>query len=408
MSKLDDLIKELCPNGVEYKYLWEVTTWDKKFNGVDNAKQKNTIKYSYYLASDLKSLNAKDGDVKILTTNITNLWAKEDDVRANMMLGEIVCIPWGGNPIVQYYKGKFITGDNRIATSNDTTILNNKYLYYCLQNKILEITSFYRGSGIKHPNMNEVLHIQIPLPPLPVQEEIVRILDTFTELTAELTAELKARKKQYEYYETQLLFKNNFDLIPLSQLCTVNQGLQIPISDRKTEDGKNRYFYITVQFLKGNEDKYYIESPSQSVICDYDDILVTRTGSTGKIITGVKGCFHNNFFKVNCFNTINKRYMFYVLNSKKMFDVLLRTASGGTVPDLPHNKFYRIEIPVPYPDDLEKSLTEQQRIVDILDHFDTLCNDISVGLPAEIKARQQQYEYYRDKLLTFPNIKKEV
>ena len=100
--------------------------------------------------------------------------------------------------------------------------------------------------------------------------------------------------------------------------------------------------------------------------------------------------------------------MFYVLNSKKMFDVLLRTASGGTVPDLPHNKFYRIEIPVPYPDDLEKSLTEQQRIVDILDHFDTLCNDISVGLPAEIKARQQQYEYYRDKLLTFPNIKKEV
>ena len=140
----------------------------------------------------------------------------------------------------------------------------------------------------------------------------------------------------------------------------------------------------------------------QSVICDYDDILVTRTGSTGKIITGVKGCFHNNFFKVNCFeNVINKRYMYCVLNSKVMFGKLLHAASGGTVPDLPHNKFYKIKIPVP-------SLIEQQRIVAIIDKFDTLVNDISQGLPAEIEMRTKQYEYYRNKLLSFPKIEIEV
>ena len=184
----------------------------------------------------------------------------------------------------------------------------------------------------------------------------------------------------------------------LGELCTVNQGLQIPINERKIEEGVDRYFYITVQFLKGNDISYYIESPMQSVICNYDDILVTRTGSTGKIITGVKGCFHNNFFKVNCFeNIINKRYMYFVLNSKVMFGKLLHAASGGTVPDLPHNKFYKLTIPVP-------PLEEQERIVDILDRFDVLCNDISNGLPAEIKQRQQQYEYYRDKLLTFKKL----
>jgi type I restriction enzyme S subunit len=133
----------------------------------------------------------------------------------------------------------------------------------------------------------------------------------------------------------------------------------------------------------------------QSVICYEDDILVTRTGSTGKIITGVKGCFHNNFFKVNCFeNIINKRYMYCVLNSKVMFGKLLHAASGGTVPDLPHNKFYKITIPVP-------SKEEQERIVSILDKFDVLTTSISEGLPKEIELRKKQYEYYRNQLLMF-------
>lgn len=188
MSKLDELIQEYCPNGVEYRSIWELTAWDKKFNSVEQEKQKHIVKYSYYLAADLKALENEKGTVKILTTSVTDLWADENDVLDTISDGEIVCIPWGGNPIVQYYKGKFVTGDNRIATSVNTSILSNKYLYYCMQNRINEISSFYRGSGIKHPDMSKVLDMKIPVPPLPVQEEIVRILDNFTELTAELTS----------------------------------------------------------------------------------------------------------------------------------------------------------------------------------------------------------------------------
>ena len=102
MSELERLINELCPNGVEFKELWELTTWDKKFNTVDRHKQNRVCKYNYYLAADLKSLEKPNGTVKILTTSITDLWADEEDVAETLSEGEIVCIPWGGNPIVQY------------------------------------------------------------------------------------------------------------------------------------------------------------------------------------------------------------------------------------------------------------------------------------------------------------------
>ena len=188
--------------------------------------------------------------------------------------------------------------------------------------------------------------------------------------------------------------------VKMEDICIINQGLQIPINQRKTEPGDDRYFYITVQFLKNEGEKYYIENPSESVICKSDDILVTRTGSTGKIIYGVEGCFHNNFFKVTPIIDINKKFLYYVLNSNRMYKEMLRVASGGTVPDLPHKKFYKLEIYLP-------SLEEQQRIVNILDKFDKLMNDISEELPAEIELRRKQYEYYRNKLLSFKELSNE-
>lgn len=280
---------------------------------------------------------------------------------------------------------------------NKTNLITSMFINYLFDSQIIQNQINKSAKGITRFGLTKTQweKINIPIPPLKVQEEIVRILDKFTELTVELKTELTARKKQYEYYENQLIYNNSFKKESLSKHCTVNQGLQLPISDRKLENGKNRYFYITVQFLKNGSDKYYIENPSENVICDYDDILVTRTGSTGKIITGVKGCFHNNFFKVNCFDSVNKRYMYYVLKSKKMYEKMLNVASGGTVPDLPHKNFYNLEFPVP-------PLEEQERIVSILDKFDTLTTSIAEGLPREIELRKKQYEYYRDLLLNFP------
>ena len=205
MSKLSEMIATLCPNGVEYRPLWSVTFWDKKFNAVDRAKQPKVIKYNYFLANDLKPLIVKGGSVKLLTTNSSNIFTTEELAGDLMSEGEVVTIPWGGNPNVQYYKGKFLTADNRIATSRDISILDNKYLFYFMQSRREMIGSFYRGSGIKHPDMAKVLDLEIPLPPLPVQREIVQILDNFANLTAELTAELAKRKKQYEHYRDMLL-----------------------------------------------------------------------------------------------------------------------------------------------------------------------------------------------------------
>lgn len=133
MSKIDEMLKN---EKVEWKKLWEVTSWDKKFNGVEKYKQEKVDKYHYYLAGELKDLASETGNVKILTTNSSNLYANEINVKQNISFGEIVCIPWGGNPIVQYYNGKFITGDNRIAKSLDTNILNTKFLYYYLLIKL--------------------------------------------------------------------------------------------------------------------------------------------------------------------------------------------------------------------------------------------------------------------------------
>lgn len=151
--------------------------------------------------------------------------------------------------------------------------------------------------------------------------------------------------------------------VKLKEVCTVNQGLQIPISKRFKEKGPNRYFYITIQFLKGNTDEYYIENPKKSVICQKEDILVVRTGNTGMVLTGVEGCFHNNFFKVEPNEKIYSKYLYYTLNNKYMYKEMLNAASGTTIPDLKHSAFYDLAIPLP-------TLSEQHKIVNVLESID--------------------------------------
>lgn len=153
-----------------------------------------------------------------------------------------------------------------------------------------------------------------------------------------------------------------YNMVKLKELCTVNQGLQIPISKRYKEPGENRYFYITVQFLKDNGENYYIENPPKSVTCTEDGILVVRTGNTGQVITGVAGCFHNNFFKVTPNEKIYFKYLYYALNNKKMHDAMLNAASGTTIPDLKHSSFYDLEIPLP-------EISNQKKIAKILDNI---------------------------------------
>ncbi len=375
MSKLEALLAEHCPDGVEYVRIGSVVNYEQPSKYI----VKNT---DYNDDFSIPVLTAGQSFILGYTNEESNLYNASEENPVIIFDDFTGAFKWVDFPF------KVKSSAMKMLTANDdkTTL---RYIYHIMGN------IGYSSDEHKRLWISIYSEITIPLPPLAVQREIVRILDNFTQLTAELTAELTARKKQYEYYENKFLFDNDSELLKLSDVCIVNQGLQIPISQRLKEPGEKRYQYITVQFIKNKEDEqFYIENPDQNVICSEDDILVTRTGSTGVIVSGVKGCFHNNFFKVTCNELVNQKYMFYLLKSNVMYKRMLAAASGGTVPDLPHKKFYNISVPVP-------SIKKQIQIVFILQQFDTLCNDISKGLPAEIAARRKQYEYYRDKLLTF-------
>ena len=147
MSKLSELIAALCPDGVSFKPLWELTAWDKRFNGIDRSMQKVVIPYKYYLSTEFNDVEQENGDVLYIPTGTTSQkrYTTEELAGDYLAEGEIVCIPWGGTPNVKYHKGKFVTGDNRIATSLNVDVLDNKFLYYWMQSQIEVIASFYRG-----------------------------------------------------------------------------------------------------------------------------------------------------------------------------------------------------------------------------------------------------------------------
>lgn len=151
------------------------------------------------------------------------------------------------------------------------------------------------------------------------------------------------------------------------KVTKINQGLQIPISKRFTEKVENSYFYITNEFLKPkSQNRYYIQNPTKSVLCNEDDVLMTRTGNTGQVVTNVSGAFHNNFFKIK-FDTekLNKDFLVYFLKLPATQEIILNYAGASTIPDLNHSDFYRIVISIP-------SFKEQQKIANCLSSLDNL------------------------------------
>lgn len=162
--------------------LWQVTIWDKKFNNVDKKWQPKTIKYKYLLSDELDSLRVDDGDVRILYTGKDVGFTTEELAGDRLSEGEIISIPWGGIPTVKYHKGKFVTGDNRIATSKDINKLTNKYLYYFMRGNIHEIASYYRGASLKHPCMKDILKMTISYPSVQEQDKICGQFDVLEQI----------------------------------------------------------------------------------------------------------------------------------------------------------------------------------------------------------------------------------
>ena len=375
--------------------------------------------YQYLLAADLFNLEQKDGDVFLLSTGERTGWTTKELAGTYLRQGEVITIPWGkSRPVIdvlKYYKGFFVTADNRIANSNNTEILLNKFLFYWLQTQSLVIDGFYRGAGIQHPNMAAILDMNIPISPLPIQKEIVKILDKFTQLEAELEAELEARKKQYEYYRNKLLtpVEVNGKLLLNDKEVewkTLGEIGEVRMCKRifkgQTSDVVGIPFYKIGTF--GKEPNAYI---SKGLFNEYKtkynyprvgEVLISASGTIGRavIFDGCEAYFQdsNIVWIENDESKVLNKYLFYVYQITKW-----EIAEGGTIQRLYNDNLKKSKIPIPYPNNKNKSLEEQTRIVSILDKFDTLTTSISEGLPKEIELRKKQYEYYRGLLLTFPN-----
>ena len=246
----------------------------------------------------------------------------------------------------------------------------------------------------------------IPLPPLEVQQEIVQILDQFTQLTAELTAELTARKEQYKYYSLSLLNKaTDTKRVPLSSLGTWCGGCTPSMANPAFWSNGNIPWVsskdMKTPLLADTQDHITQEALTQTpikLLPKNTIAIVARSGILKHTLPVVfipfETTVNQDIKALTVALNVDPRYAYHVINANS--DDILRKAKkqGGTVDSLDIQKFMNYLVPLP-------PLPEQRRIVAILDRFDALCNDLTSGLPAEIAARQRQYEYYRDKLLTF-------
>lgn len=380
MSRIEQLIEELCPNGVEFKPLGEIAEYsthkvasseinDEQFIGVENLK------------SNFSGFVAGTKPEKETTLNSF----REGDI----LLGNI-----------RPYLKKMIKADFSGGASPDVLVISilkqfrelidSKYLYWVLSSSdfVAYNSSNSRGGKMPRGNKKMILRYQIPVPPLKVQEEIVRILDSFTLLEAELEAELEARRKQYAFYRDSLL---NFEQMggrtkftTLGQIFSMKAGKHLPASEiyAKPESG--------YPCFGGNGIRGYSENYSH----DGDYLIIGRQGALCGNVQRYLGKFYatEHAVVVDMFGT-DSSWAYHFLTQMN----LRQYASKSAQPGLNVSKLKGLSIP-------EIPLEYQQKVGAILDKFDALVNDISSGLPAEIAARRKQYEYYRDQLLTFKEL----
>jgi len=280
--------------------------------------------------------------------------------------------------------------DGWISIQDFENILLSSFLYYLLgSNSIQNYWKQKASSGtVQNLNSDIVRATLIPLPPLSVQQEIISILDKFTQLEKELNAEHEARCKQYEFYRDQLLDFEEKD-VDWKTLEEISLNLD---SRRKPVKGSSRvsgiYPYYGASGIVDYVNDYIFDGDYLLISEDGANLLARKTPITFSI-TG-KTWVNNHAHVLEFSNYATRRFVEFYLNSIDLSIYI----SGAAQPKLNQENLNKILIPIP-------PLSEQERIVSILDKFDALVNDTKIGIPAEIEARRKQYEYYRNKLLTF-------
>lgn len=384
MSKIFDLINELCPDGVEFKELGEIF---------------QRIKGTNITANKMKEIEVHGGDIRIFAGGKTVIDTTEDKIQ-NPNITRVPSVIVQSRGVIDFiYYDKPFTFKNEMwgyTSENETSI---KFLYYYLKNNI----SYFRAASISMGALPQISlpiteKFKLPVPPMEVQREIVRILDSFTLLTAELTA----RKKQYEFYRDFLLSFDELDknggggeLKMLGDIGEVRMCKRI-LKEQTSANGEIPFYKIGTF---GKEADAYIskelfdEYRSKYSYPKIGEVLISASGTIGRavIFNGNDAYFQdsNIVWIENDEGQVLNRYLFYFYQIADW-----NIAEGGTIKRLYNDNLKKIKIPVP-------SLQTQQKVVDILDKFDTLVNSITEGLPREIELRRKQYEYYRELLLNF-------
>lgn len=407
MKNLETLIQELCPDGVEFVKLGDV------------CEIKGRIGFRGYTRKDLVS--ESEGAITLSPSNIINgnivydkcsyiSWAKyEESPEIMAEVGDVVF-----TKTASVGKTAYIENMPKEMTINPQLVLLkkfrgvSKYLAYILkttyfQNEVKKITGV---GSVPNVPQSSLAKIEIPLPPIEVQTEIVRILDKFTSLEAELEAELDCRKRQYEYYRDKLLsFENvggqEVEWKKMSEVCLKTSKI-----NWKLVEGEYKY----IDLSSVDRDNHKI---SDCTIINKENApsRAQQVVKTGDILFGttrptlMRFCYIPKEYDGEVCSTgycvirvnnemINSHFAYHFLFTQKFQDYVEGHQKGASYPAISNKDVMSFELPIP-------SLQEQERIATILDRFESLTTSLQSGLPAEIAARRQQYEHYRDKLLTF-------
>lgn len=396
MSKLDDLIVEFCPDGVEYRRLGGTNGMCEVLpSGIDKVLDENErpVKLCNYM-----DVYNNQYITDTLIASFMNGSVNDSEYQKFMLRAGQVLLTKDSETKEDIAQSAYVCGDfddvvcgYHLAALTPKSDIDGKYLNYVLQSHDLRKYFWKMANGVSRfgLKLKSIEDALIPIPPLTVQQEIVRILDTFTalesELESELELELEARKKQYNYYRDELfIFSDVVERLTIGELFDMKAGKSIQASDISSTECDEFAFPC----YGGNGLRGYVKQPSHNG----KFVIIGRQGALCGNVKRVAGKFYatEHAVVVTAKPGIDIDWAFHTLRTMNLNQYATKSAQPG----LSVGKIETITIPVP-------PLAEQERIAAILDRFDALINDITQGLSAEIEVRRKQYEYYRDKLLTF-------
>ena len=381
MESIEQMIKRLCPKGVEYVKLGEVCEIRR---GIRVVK---------------KQLGEEDG-YPVFQNSLTSLGMYQS---SNRKAGTTFIICAGAAGEIGYCNSEFWAADDCSTVESD--VLIDRFIYFYLMTQQYKLKSQVRKASVPRLSREAIENLIIPLPPLEIQSRIVKVLDKMTTLTAEL----EARTQQYEYYRNKLLTFNEIGgdrqvaWKKISEIGTIYRGIAYSKKDF-TDTGTPCIHYGQIYTRYGTFANKTFTCVSKELakgkrLAKKGDLVMAVTSENMEDVGKCLAWLGEDEILVSnhaCFirHSLNPKYLAYFLQTSYFFKYKKKISKGVKVIDLDLNMFGDMIIPVP-------SMQEQQRIVSILDRFEALTTDLQSGLPAEIEARRQQYEYYRNMLLTF-------